>query len=131
MSLEIGNTESFKQLGIDLDDTHLHFSECTNYEKSTDDYFKCIVHHYAVKADHPTATCRMGKTDDPTSVVDSDLRVKGISNLRIADASVMRNIVTGNTNAPTIMIGEKAADLIRNVDSVKDIRQKLLKTLDL
>ncbi|KAK3100985.1 hypothetical protein FSP39_000008 [Pinctada imbricata] len=60
MSLEVGNTESFKQLGINLDDTHLHFSECTNYEKSTDDYFECIVHHYAVKGDHPTATFGSG-----------------------------------------------------------------------
>ena len=60
---------------------------------------------------HPTSTCRMGP--DPLAVVDDQLRVHGISNLRIADASIMPTITSGNTNAPTIMIGEKAADLIR------------------
>jgi choline dehydrogenase len=60
---------------------------------------------------HPTSTCAMG-TDATTSVVDGGLRVHGLRGLRVADASVMPTIVGGNTGAPTMMIGEKAADLI-------------------
>lgn len=52
------------------------------------------------------------------------IRVKGIQNLRVVDASVMRNVPSGNTNAPTIMIAERAADLIRNIDSVKSLRER-------
>lgn len=62
---------------------------------------------------HPVGSCKMGPDSDPLAVVDSQLRVRGIQSLRVADASIMPTLVGGNTNAPSIMIGEKAADLIR------------------
>lgn len=61
---------------------------------------------------HPTGTCKMGKTNDPTAVVDSNLKVIGIDGLRVVDASIMPTITSGNTSTPTLMIAERAAEMV-------------------
>jgi choline dehydrogenase len=61
---------------------------------------------------HPIGTCKMGRADDPMAVVTPDLKVRGIQGLRIIDASVMPNIICGNTNATSVVIGDKGADLV-------------------
>ena len=63
---------------------------------------------------HPVGTCTMGRADDPAAVVDSRLRVRGVAGLRIADASVMPRITSGNTNSPTLMIAERCAEWMRD-----------------
>jgi len=78
----------------------------------SDDDFVEHVRTHAQTLYHPVATCAMGSGED--SVVDADLRVRGVAGLRVVDASVMPAVPRGNTNAPTIMVAEKAADLIRS-----------------
>jgi choline dehydrogenase/4-pyridoxate dehydrogenase len=72
-----------------------------------------LIRATGITVHHPIGTCRMGPTADPLAVVDASLRVRGVDDLRVVDASVMPDLVGGNINAPVIMIAEKAADLIR------------------
>ena len=80
--------------------------------RTTDDEILDWVKKAAETTYHPVGTCKMGS--DPMAVVDAQLRVHGIAALRVADASIMPTLTSGNTNAPSIMIGEKAADMVLN-----------------
>jgi choline dehydrogenase-like flavoprotein len=76
-----------------------------------DDDIRNILRNRVDTVYHPIGTCKMGT--DTMAVVDSKLKVHGVDGLRIVDASIMPTLIGGNTNAPTIMIGEKAADMIK------------------
>jgi choline dehydrogenase/4-pyridoxate dehydrogenase len=80
---------------------------------TSDAQIEAYTRRTAVTAHHPAGTCKMGAADDPMAVVDDELRVRGVDGLRVVDASVFPDLVGGNINAPTIMIAERAADLIR------------------
>ncbi|MEC7762268.1 MAG: choline dehydrogenase [Pseudomonadota bacterium] len=76
----------------------------------TDDEIDAFVREHAESAYHPCGTARMGAKDDPNAVVDPECRVIGVEGLRVADSSIFPRITNGNTNAPSILVGEKAAD---------------------
>ncbi|WP_077035740.1 GMC family oxidoreductase [Pelomonas sp. KK5] len=82
----------------------------------TDEELARLAGDIATTIFHPVGTCKMGRADDPMAVVDSHLRVRGISGLRVIDASVMPTITSGNTNSPTLMIAERAAQWILKGD---------------
>ncbi|TIP84628.1 MAG: choline dehydrogenase, partial [Mesorhizobium sp.] len=78
----------------------------------SDDDLDAFIRDHAESAYHPCGTCKMGRTDDPMSVVDPECRVIGVEGLRVADSSIFPRVTNGNLNAPSIMTGEKAADHI-------------------
>ena len=81
--------------------------------KTADADIDAHIRKTSITVHHPLGTCRMGTDDDPAAVVDSQLRVRGVRSLRVVDASVMPDLVTGNINAPVVMIAERAADIVR------------------
>lgn len=112
LTQEFMKTNSWREHSVE--EVKMDIPECNVIaDHTTDEYYECIVRHIVSTLFHPAGTAKMGPENDPTAVVDSRLRVKGIKGLRVADASIMPNITSGNINAPVIMIGEKAADMIK------------------
>ncbi|XP_069690299.1 glucose dehydrogenase [FAD, quinone]-like [Periplaneta americana] len=108
---KLAQTETLKKYGYIIDKTPI--AGCENNEFGTIQYFKCVLGKFLSSAHHFTGTCKMGPSSDSEAVVSPELKVYGVNNLRVVDASIMPIIPSSNTNAPTIMVGEKASDMIK------------------
>lgn len=108
---QISQGSAFRQFNSRLH--RIPIPGCHRNPFGSDAYWECAIRHFTMTIYHPVGTCKMGPASDPDAVVDPRLRVHGIANLRVIDASIMPTIVSGNTNAPTIMIGEKGSDLVK------------------
>ncbi|XP_075983682.1 glucose dehydrogenase [FAD, quinone]-like isoform X2 [Anticarsia gemmatalis] len=111
-ALKLGDTNTFKKAGFEME--WMELDACQKFEKGSDEHLECIARELTFSLYHPTSTVKMGPDSDPTSVVDPELRVRKVKGLRVIDASIMPFVVRGNTNIPTIMIGEKGADMIKD-----------------
>ncbi|KAK7070816.1 hypothetical protein SK128_003588 [Halocaridina rubra] len=112
-ALKIGNTTALREdFGARFHDKVLPGCEGKLYD--SDDYWECYVRHVSSTVYHPAGSCKMAPSSDTMGVVDHKLRVRGTEGLRVVDASIMPLVTSGNTNAPVIMIGERAADIIKN-----------------
>ncbi|XP_053676056.1 glucose dehydrogenase [FAD, quinone]-like [Anopheles nili] len=109
--IRISTKAPLRQLGVELYSRKV--PGCQYMAFNTVDYWRCHVRHLTATFQHQVATCKMGLADDPEAVVDNRLRVYGIKGLRVADVGIIPEAPTGHTSAHSFLIGEKAADMIK------------------
>ncbi|CAH0548915.1 unnamed protein product [Brassicogethes aeneus] len=120
----ISDSPSMQKYGSTLVTTKI--PGCQHHTFNSDEYWECSLRHISATLHHQVATCKMGPSHDPEAVVDSKLRVYGVKRLRVVDSSVIPMPPTAHTNAPSVMIGEKASDLIKEdwIKAKGNIRSK-------
>ncbi|CAH1406833.1 unnamed protein product [Nezara viridula] len=122
-AIKVGETAAFREIGTRLYTNPVH--GCEQFVFNSDDYWDCVARSLTVQFHHQSGTCRMGP-DPSSSVVDPRLRVHGLQGLRVADASIMPKLPGIHTMTPCYMIGEKAADLIKEDWGVLSTKKEFL-----
>ena len=107
----VEKSKLFQSIGVKH--SPISLPTCANVPFRSDAYWECYLRHLTLTLYHPSGTCAMGKSNDAKSVVDSELRVIGIKNLRVVDASIAPNIISSNINGACNVIAEVAAHLIK------------------
>lgn len=108
---KLSRTEAFRRFGSVLNPNRQ--PGCIQFKFDSDEYWECCLRAISVTLHHQVGTAKMGPAGDPTSVVDHQLKVHGVDRLRVADCSVIPFALSAHTNAPSFMVGEKAADIIK------------------
>ncbi|CAG4995582.1 unnamed protein product [Parnassius apollo] len=108
--LSLEETQAFKANGARF--LRIQLPACRDHAWGTDEYIVCLARKYTSSPYHPVGSCKMGPKWDKKAVVDPRLRVYGVSGLRVIDSSIMPNVPRGNTNAPSIMVGERGVALV-------------------
>lgn len=111
IAMNISNSKAFRRYESTLHDGVV--PGCRIFEFGSDDYWRCAIRHLPSMMNHEVGSVKMGPRSDPDAVVDPQLRVYGVRGLRVVDASIMPAIPVGHVNAGIYMIGEKAADMIK------------------
>ncbi|XP_049286075.1 glucose dehydrogenase [FAD, quinone]-like [Anopheles funestus] len=112
MAVRIGESDSFASYGAKL--LRTPFYGCEKHRFQSDDYWRCCLRQVGASIQHQSGTCKMGPASDPDAVVDPELRVHGVNGLRVVDASIFPIIPSAHTNGVVIMVGEKAADMVKD-----------------
>lgn len=110
-AITVSETRALQKYGSTL--LSVPFPGCDHEPFGSDAYWACAVRQLTTNLHHQVGTCKMGPDSDPEAVVDPKLRVRGVRGLRVVDASIMPLIPGGHTNSMAFMIGEKAADMIK------------------
>ncbi|XP_076283483.1 glucose dehydrogenase [FAD, quinone]-like [Lasioglossum baleicum] len=109
--MNLANTTAMRNVGLKMIDEVVE--QCAHHEKYSDDYWMCAITYKTRPENHQSGTCKMGPASDPMAVVSPRLKVHGVEGLRVADASIMPRMVSGNPVATITMIGERAAEFIK------------------